>query len=61
MNSPEKKSRKDPDNPKGRFFKMRTDDHMLELLAENSRMSGHTKSDEVRIAIGERNARLKRK
>lgn len=61
MTSPKDKPRKDPDNPKGRFFKMRTDDRMLELLTENSQLSGYTKSDEVRIAIEERNERLKRK
>lgn len=40
---------------------MRTDERMLEMLAENSRMSGNTKSDEVRIAIEERNKKLKRR
>lgn len=61
MNTQEKRSRKDAENPKDRFFKMRTDEKMLELLGENSRLSGNTKSDEVRIAIEERNKRLKRK
>ncbi len=61
MNSPKKKLRIDPENPKERFFKMRTDERMLEMLAENSRMSGNTKSDEVRIAIEERNKKLKRR
>lgn len=61
MNPPKKKLRIDPENPKERFFKMRTDERMLEMLAENSRMSGNTKSDEVRIAIEERNKKLKRR
>lgn len=61
MNPPIKKLRIDPENPKERFFKMRTDERMLEMLAENSRMSGNTKSDEVRIAIEERNKKLKRR
>lgn len=61
MTSPAKRLRKDPDNPKEKFFKMRTDEHMLEMLAENSALSGNTKSDEVRIAIEERNRRLKQK
>jgi DNA-binding Lrp family transcriptional regulator len=38
---------------------MRTDEKMLLLLEENSRMTGNTKADEVRIAIEERNKRLK--
>ena len=57
MNKP--KGRPVSTNPKDKFFKMRTDDKMLTLLAENSRMSGNTKSDEVRIAIEERNRKLK--
>lgn len=61
MNPPIKKLRIDPENPKERFFKMRTDERMLEMLAENSRISGNTKSDEVRIAIEERNKKLKRR
>ena len=61
MNAPEKKTRKDAENPKDKFFKMRTDERMLSILEENSRISGNTKSDEVRIAIEERNKRLKRK
>ena len=60
MNAQEKK-RKDAENPKNKFFKMRADEKMLFLLEENSQLSGNTKSDEVRIAIEERNKRLKRK
>nr|DAH42663.1 MAG TPA: transcription factor [Caudoviricetes sp.]DAU93787.1 MAG TPA: transcription factor [Caudoviricetes sp.] len=40
---------------------MRADERMLSILEENSRITGNTKSDEVRIAIEERNIRLKRK
>lgn len=61
MNTQQKNSRKDAENPKNKFFKMRADEKMLSLLEENSRLSGNTKSDEVRIAIEERNKRLKRK
>lgn len=61
MDNPTAKSRCVPQNPKDKFFKMRTDEKMLALLDENSRMTGNTKSDEVRIAIEERNKRLKRK
>lgn len=61
MDNPTAKSRRVPQNPKDKFFKMRTDEKMLALLDENSRMTGNTKSDEVRIAIEERNKRLKRK
>lgn len=53
--------RKDADNPKSKFFKMRADERMLAILEENSKLSGNTKSDEVRIALEERNRRLKRK
>ena len=59
--STQEKKRKDAENPKNRFFKMRADEKMLSLLEENSQLSGNTKSDEVRIAIEERNKRLKRK
>lgn len=58
MNKP--KGRPVSINPKDKFFKMRTDEKMLALLAENSKISGNTKSDEVRIAIEERNKRLKK-
>lgn len=59
MHSTDKRQRIDAENPKDRFFKMRTDKRMLEMLEENSLLSGNTKSDEVRIAIEERNASLK--
>lgn len=58
MNKP--KGRPVSTNPKDKFFKMRTDEKMLALLTENSKISGNTKSDEVRIAIEERNKRLKK-
>lgn len=61
MNTQQNKPRKDAQNPKDKFFKMRADEKMLVLLDENSKLSGNTKSDEVRIAIEERNKRLKRK
>lgn len=56
-----KRPRKDIENPKSKFLKMRADERMLSILEENSRITGNTKSDEVRIAIEERNIRLKRK
>lgn len=59
MGNPNAKGRPTPPNPKDKFFKMRTDEKMLLLLEENSRMTGNTKADEVRIAIEERNKRLK--
>lgn len=61
MQSLSKRPRKDAENPKSKFLKMRTDEKMLSILEENSRITGNTKSDEVRIAIEERNRRLKRK
>ena len=61
MNAQNTRPRKDASNPKDRFFKMRTDEKMLAILDENSKLSGNTKSDEVRIALEERNKRLKRK
>lgn len=61
MQSLPKRPRKDTDNPKSKFLKMRADERMLSILDENSRITGNTKSDEVRIAIEERNRRLKRK
>ena len=57
----QKRPRKDAANPKDKFLKMRADDRMLAILEENSRITGNTKSDEVRIALEERNRRLKRK
>lgn len=60
--SPKKESsRKFPETAKDRFFKMRADDVMLNILKENAAITGNTQSDEVRIAIMERNARLKKK
>ncbi len=61
MQSLPKRPRKDTENPKSKFLKMRADERMLSILDENSRITGNTKSDEVRIAIEERNRRLKRK
>lgn len=61
MGNPNAKGRPAPERPKDKFFKMRTDESMLEMLEENSRMTGNTKADEVRIAISERNQRLKKK
>lgn len=61
MQSLSKRPRKDTENPKSKFLKMRADERMLSILDENSRITGNTKSDEVRIAIEERNRRLKRK
>ena len=61
MGNPNAKGRPPSVNPKDKFFKMRTDEKMLAILDENSRITGHTKADEVRIAIEERNKRLKRK
>lgn len=61
MGNPNAKGRPAPEHPKDKFFKMRTDEKMIALLDENSRITGNTKADEVRIAIEERNKRLKRK
>lgn len=61
MQSLPKRPRKDTENPKSKFLKMRADERMLSILDENSRITGNTKSDEVRIAIEERNRRLKQK
>lgn len=60
MGNPNAKGRPASPNPKDKFFKMRTDERMLILLEENSRITGNTKADEVRIAIEERNKRLKK-
>lgn len=60
MGNPNAKGRPASPYPKDKFFKMRTDEKMLALLEENSRISGNTKSAEVRIAIEERNKRLKK-
>lgn len=60
MGNPNAKGRPASLNPKDKFFKMRTDEKMLLLLEENSRITGNTKADEVRIAIEERNKRLKK-
>ena len=60
MRNPNAKGRPASLNPKDKFFKMRTDEKMLLLLEENSRITGNTKADEVRIAIEERNKRLKK-
>lgn len=61
MSTLPKRPRKDAQNPKDKFLKMRADERMLTLLSENSSITGNTKSDEVRIAIEERNRRLKRR
>ena len=60
MGNPNAKGRPASPNPKDKFFKMRTDEKMLALLEENSRITGNTKADEVRMAIEERNKLLKK-
>lgn len=61
MNPKKENSRKFPETAKNRFFKMRADDEMLNTLKENAAITGNTQADEVRIAILERNERLKAK